>query len=188
MFATIGIQCFVVPMLLAIPPSALGSRAGSPTLAPAAETAATDVSQSLPPVAPPTLNARIVDAVRSADPTDSPVSEPKKRHGAGRGALIGFLVGAGTGASIGFLSGDDRCNMSPSAEWLGAAICGVSFSANEKALLGGISLGVIGTAVGAVLGAANAHSQSRVTNTRHVRLDVGASVRHGVTATASLRF
>ncbi len=53
---------------------------------------------------------------------------------------VGFLVGAGSGALMGLASGDD-----PQQEWF-------AFTAEEKAVMGGVGLGLTGAAVGLIVG------------------------------------
>jgi len=61
-----------------------------------------------------------------------------------RAAGIGLLAGAVTGGVVGLASGDDSCTG-----------CFFEFSAGEKAAFYGITLGTIGTLVGAVAGASS---------------------------------
>ncbi len=68
-----------------------------------------------------------------------------RRSQAGRGALIGAAVGAVVGAGFGLVSGDDR----PSR---GCLVC-FDFTAEEKAVIGGVFLGGAGALVGLVSGA-----------------------------------
>ena len=69
-----------------------------------------------------------------------------KRKGAvGRGATIGGLSGVGLGLIIGLASGDDEC---PQGSW-----CIYQMSAGDKALAGGLALGISGTIVGMTIGA-----------------------------------
>jgi hypothetical protein len=68
-----------------------------------------------------------------------------------KGLGIGVLSGAVTGALLGFLSGDDK----PENMW---AI--FSLSAGQKALVGGICLGVVGGAVGGIAGALKGANES----------------------------
>lgn len=58
-----------------------------------------------------------------------------------RGAGIGALVGFGAGALIGFADGDDEGTF-------------IAFSKEEKALIGGATLGAIGLVAGGIFGAA----------------------------------
>jgi hypothetical protein len=76
------------------------------------------------------------------------VTEVRRGRGALEGAGIGFLTGATIGAVIGFADGDDECDDS-GGQW-----CILVFTATEKAILGGIFIGGIGTIVGVVFGAA----------------------------------
>jgi hypothetical protein len=57
---------------------------------------------------------------------------------------IGMLIGAGSGVVIGLASGDDEGTF-------------LAFSAEEKAAAAGIGLGLVGGAVGLIVGALNAH-------------------------------
>ena len=80
----------------------------------------------------------------------------KRKNSGGRGALFGFGIGATAGVLGGFISGDD-----PIAPYtgdflndLGAAIQnGFAATAEEKALAGGIGLGLAGAGTGAIIGA-----------------------------------
>ena len=56
-----------------------------------------------------------------------------------KGFFLGAGIGVGVGVIAGFISGDDDSG------WF-------SFTAEEKALMGGISLGVVGSLVGTILG------------------------------------
>lgn len=60
---------------------------------------------------------------------------------------IGLLMGGGTGALIGFSSGDDPPG------WF-------SFSAGQKALIGGFALGLIGSGIGGLVGAISGMNDS----------------------------
>jgi hypothetical protein len=80
----------------------------------------------------------------------------KRKNSVLRGALIGLGVGALTGVIIGLASGDDPVEPVPN-DPIGAIV--VSFSnsfamtAGEKAVAGGLALGVGGTIVGVIIGA-----------------------------------
>lgn len=65
------------------------------------------------------------------------------KRGTLRGLAIGMAAGALSGIVVGFASGDD-----PPDEWF-------AYTASEKALLGGLVLGVLGAPVGAILGSAS---------------------------------
>lgn len=52
---------------------------------------------------------------------------------------VGLLVGAGSGAMIGLMSGDDKGTF-------------LAFTAEEKALMGGAALGLVGGVVGLIVG------------------------------------
>lgn len=58
-----------------------------------------------------------------------------------QGLGLGFLTGGGTGVLLGFLSGDDPPG------WF-------SWTAGQKALLGGLALGILGVPIGGIYGAA----------------------------------
>ena len=68
-----------------------------------------------------------------------------------KGLGIGVLSGVATGALLGFLSGDDK----PENMW-----DIFSFSAGQKALVGGIFFGVVGGAVGGIAGALKGADES----------------------------
>ena len=151
MFSAISLQCLLVPILVAVPPSDVGAPADSAVVASAEAPSAT-----APSVAP-------AEETPLPGPVEIPIHFPRRlpgeRHGAGHGALIGFLVGAGTGASVGLLSGDDgRCS----------GVC-IRFSAQEKVLLLGLPLAVVGAGVGAVIGA--------IHHAERVHVDVGVLPR-----------
>ena len=86
----------------------------------------------------------------------------KRKHSALRGALIGFGVGAAAGIIIGLASGDDPVmtyNPGPYGDPLGLEAIGVAMNnafamtAGQKAVAGGIGLGVTGAIVGTIIGA-----------------------------------
>jgi hypothetical protein len=64
-----------------------------------------------------------------------------------KGALLGFLIGAGTGAIIGLAAGDD-----PGCSSDGMYFC-FSFTAEQKAAIGGLLGGGAGLIVGSIVGA-----------------------------------
>lgn len=66
------------------------------------------------------------------------------RRSIGKGIGIGVLVGAGSGVLIGLASGDDEEGF-------------IRFSAEEKSLVAGLGLGLVGGVVGLIAGAANRH-------------------------------
>ena len=70
-----------------------------------------------------------------------------RRHGRGaaEGLGLGALAGVVTGVILGYSSGDDECNED---QW-----CILTFSAEEKAVLAGFGLGVLGAGLGLVVGA-----------------------------------
>jgi len=86
----------------------------------------------------------------------------KRKHSALRGALIGFGVGAAAGIIIGLASGNDPVmtyNPGPYGDPLGLEAIGVAMNnsfamtAGQKAVFGGIGLGVTGAVVGTIIGA-----------------------------------
>jgi hypothetical protein len=69
----------------------------------------------------------------------------RRKNNIGAGALTGLLVGFATGVMLGFMNGDDPpCS---SNSWG----C-IRFSAEAKAMMGGITFGVIGVGIGALAG------------------------------------
>jgi hypothetical protein len=60
-----------------------------------------------------------------------------------KGAGVGALIGGGGMALIGLASGDDECS----------GLCFISFTAEEKAVMGFVAGGVLGGAMGLVVGA-----------------------------------
>jgi len=86
----------------------------------------------------------------------------KRKHSALRGALIGFGVGSAAGIIIGLASGNDPVmtyNPGPYGDPLGLEAIGVAMNnsfamtAGQKAVFGGIGLGVTGAVVGTIIGA-----------------------------------
>jgi hypothetical protein len=76
-----------------------------------------------------------------------------------RGAAIGLVIGAAMGAGIGAMDGDDpdpvlRCP--PNDDFGLGSPCGplLTFSARDKAVMGGTVLGALGLALGGLTGAA----------------------------------
>jgi len=67
----------------------------------------------------------------------------KRGRGALEGLGIGALIGAGTGVVMGLASGDDECE----------GFCLFQMTAEEKAVVGGILMGGLGSVVGLVVGA-----------------------------------
>ena len=90
---------------------------------------------------------RTGDTVAFAVPALSRLDVSLGQHGhALRGAGIGFLTGAVAGAAWGLASGDDKgC---PGDSWF----C-FTYTADQKAVIGGGLLGLIGSGVGAIIGA-----------------------------------
>lgn len=74
------------------------------------------------------------------------VTDTRGLRGAGEGFLIGTGIGAGVGVVLGLADGDDP----PCAD---GSWCLFNMSAGEKAILGGIMLGSIGSLVGVAIGA-----------------------------------
>jgi hypothetical protein len=80
----------------------------------------------------------------------------KRKNSVLRGALIGFGIGVLSGAVIGFASGDDPIvQPGPDDFWgIGAAVSNsFAMTAGEKAIAGGIVMGVSGAIIGTVVGA-----------------------------------
>ncbi|MFC0775620.1 hypothetical protein [Terrimonas alba] len=85
----------------------------------------------------------------------------KRKNSVLKGALIGLGIGAVTGVVIGLASGDDPIAQypDPSTDFLGLGTISVAIqnsfamTAGEKAVGGGIGLGVTGAIVGTVVGA-----------------------------------
>lgn len=81
----------------------------------------------------------------------------KRKNSVLKGALIGFGAGAVAGVIIGFASGDDPVITDPVYDPFSAIVVGLSNSfamtKEEKAVGGGIALGVTGAIVGTVIGA-----------------------------------
>ena len=71
-----------------------------------------------------------------------------------KGALAGFLTGAIAGIISGFVSGDDVCE---------GTFCIFRFSAEQKALMGGLVFGIIGLPVGAGVKAIITSSSLKIT-------------------------
>jgi hypothetical protein len=85
----------------------------------------------------------------------------KRKHSTLRGALIGFGVGAAAGIIIGLASGNDPVmtyNPGPYGDPLGLEAISVAMNnsfamtAGQKAVVGGIGLGVTGAIVGTIIG------------------------------------
>ncbi len=74
------------------------------------------------------------------------ITETSHGKGALQGAGLGFLIGAGIGAVVGYSDGDDHCD--DDGGW-----CIFTFTAKEKAVLGGVVLGGTGAIVGLIVGA-----------------------------------
>jgi hypothetical protein len=81
----------------------------------------------------------------------------------GRGALEGFLIGGGISATtfaiLGYSAGDDECS----------SFCLFTFTAGEKAAMGGILGGITGGLVGLLVGAVRG-SRFVYENTESVRI------------------
>ena len=82
---------------------------------------------------------RRVETVDRSEIAAIEVSTPGKRKVL-KSVGVGFLVGAGSGALMGLASGDD-----PQQEWF-------AFTAEEKAVMMGVGLGLTGAAVGLIVG------------------------------------
>jgi hypothetical protein len=102
---------------------------------------------------------------------------PRSRgQGLARGAGIGLAVGALSGAAIGLASGDDECRK-----------CFLSFSAGDKALLGGFALGALGGLLGGAVGAGHPGQRWVPLGILTDRVSLAAPMR-GVGAGVTLRF
>ena len=81
----------------------------------------------------------------------------KRKNSVGRGALIGFAVGAATGILVGLASGNDPVYNEPVYDPFTAVAVGFhnmfAMTAGEKALAGGIGLGLSGAIIGGITGA-----------------------------------
>jgi len=85
----------------------------------------------------------------------------KRKHSALRGALIGFGVGAAAGIIIGLASGNDPVmtypNLNEDPLLLGSMVVAMNnafaLTAGQKAIAGGLGLGVTGAIVGTIIGA-----------------------------------
>ena len=81
----------------------------------------------------------------------------QRKNSALKGALIGFAIGAVTGIVAGLASGDDPVYDEPVYDPFSAIAVGLSNSfamtAQEKAAVGGIGLGLGGAVLGGVIGA-----------------------------------
>jgi hypothetical protein len=76
------------------------------------------------------------------------IEETSHGMGAAEGFGLGVLIGGTIGAVAFYASGDDECN-NDEGQW-----CLFTFSAEEKAVIGGIALGGVGGLIGLVVGAA----------------------------------
>ncbi|MEJ7601696.1 MAG: hypothetical protein WKG01_27590 [Kofleriaceae bacterium] len=65
------------------------------------------------------------------------------RRGALEGLGLGLAIGAGFGAVLGLASGDDQCERE----------CYIAFTAGEKAVVGAIVFGTLGSGIGLIVGA-----------------------------------
>jgi hypothetical protein len=75
----------------------------------------------------------------------------KRKGSVGRGALYGALAGITVGVLSGLISGDDP-HVPPEQDFFGLGEA-LRMTAGEKALAGGIGLGICGTITGAIIGA-----------------------------------
>ena len=106
--------------------------------------------------------ARLDDASgqRRSVPVDALRAIRYSRPGTGayQGMGIGLLTGAALGAVAGLASGDDNCPSSGS--FSSGSWCFFRFSAQEKAGLGAVGLGLVGMLVGGIVGGlAGAHAE-----------------------------
>jgi hypothetical protein len=80
----------------------------------------------------------------------------RKKNSILNGALIGFGAGVLTGVIIGFASGDDQKmpvdNVDPISGMFGSLYNAFTMTAGEKALYGGMAMGVAGTITGIIIG------------------------------------
>jgi hypothetical protein len=121
-----------------------------------------------------------------------PVTIPRKsivklrvsegRRPGGEGALIGagagVFIGAATGTVVGFLSGDDHCEC-------------FRFTAGQKAVIGGVTLGAFGTVVGMITGASAPGERWRtipLPGRNHATLNVSPAAGGGVRVAMRLGF
>lgn len=90
---------------------------------------------------------------RGPIPLDSfeSVTEVSRLLGGLQGLGIGFLVGGIPGAALGYAGGDDECNEN------GHSLCLFTFTAGEKAVLSGVFFGLLGGAIGLLVGASRGH-------------------------------
>ncbi len=77
----------------------------------------------------------------SVDIADIKVIRVMKKSNVGKGALYGLLISGAAGALLGFASGDDESGFL------------LNFTAEEKALIAGASLGITGLILGVTIGA-----------------------------------
>jgi hypothetical protein len=92
----------------------------------------------------PEVTEWLVDGSPRSAPTAAlrRISVQKRGVGVVAVAGAGLLVGFSVGGLLGLASGDDQCR-----DW-----CIFKFTAGQKALIGGISLGVLGLAAGTIAG------------------------------------
>lgn len=77
----------------------------------------------------------------------SKATEIRPVLGGVQGFGIGFLLGGIPGAALGYAGGDDECDEN------GHSLCLFTFTAREKAVLGGMFWGLLGGAAGLLVGA-----------------------------------
>jgi hypothetical protein len=131
--------------------------------------------------------------VKRADVWRMEHSAGKRSRGAGalRGAAIGLGVGVVLGAGVGALSGDDRERVVYCPPYHGfgfGPLCGplFTFSARDKAIIGGIGLGSLGAVLGGIGGAAAPGERwRRAHGVRDVALELQPA---GLGARLALRF
>ena len=102
------------------------------------------------------------------------VSMGQKRN-AGTGALIGLLVGVGSGALAGYSAGDDEPGI-------------ISFTAGEKAALGGVLLGAVGLVIGTVYGPAEKTEKWKPVSLDRMAIGITPQRHGGLALAASFRF
>ena len=89
-----------------------------------------------------------VTTVPLRDITHLEISRGRRTHKS-HDALIGFLIGAPVGALFGYLDGDDPPS---TVGFLSAETTYLHMTAAEKAVAGGVGLGLVGALIGAIVG------------------------------------
>ncbi|MGE0399400.1 MAG: hypothetical protein AB7T06_21990 [Kofleriaceae bacterium] len=117
----------------------------------------------------------LIDPVAIAGVVDN-----RTLRGAGEGFLTGAGIGAGLGVLVGLADGDD-----PPCDDSGHSWCLFNMTAGEKAILGGILLGGLGSIVGLAIGAVHGSDTVYTTQSGIAITPVGPS---GSVAGATLTF